>query len=479
MIEGKLPPQDLAIEEVVLGTLLLDSDAYSRIADIISPETFYKETHSIVFSAIVELRKSNLPVDLRTVTNQLRKSGNLDGVGGAVFIAGLTNSVASTANLEAHAHILNDKYIRRQIIIIGNQTANAGYDDSIDSEELLTNLNAKIQMLSQSTHKESTEHISDITPLATKDIEKRMTNEFGTSGYAKGIQDVDRILGGYQKTDLIYIAGRPGMGKSADMVSDALRMAKRGVPVAIFSLEMGKVQLVMRFAAQISGVDVEILVKQKVEGDRLNNYYQAVDVLNSLPIYIDDTPSLSVYAARTKITRLVKKKGVEIVFIDYVQLMSLGLSESKKMHGNREQEISTISRTLKLIAKENDIPVVALAQLSRQVETRGGAKKPILSDLRESGSLEQDADVIAFIYRPEYYDIEQTDEGESTRGLGDFIVAKHRNGSLGVGKMRFIHYLAHYTDFDQNWSPRPDHIDHPDTRLEPNKAFLPEEQAPF
>lgn len=476
---GKLPPQAIDMEEVVLGAVMIEKEAISRVVQWLKPEMFYKEDHSLIYAACLSLYNAKQPIDQLMVVKELRKSGELERVGGALAITQLTNKVASTANLEFHAAVIAEKYAKREVIRIGNELIKDAFDEEIESTQLIDSFTGQIQALTQNQATPDAKPINEITKAATKEVESRLSNEFGTSGYAKGIRAVDRLLGGYQKTDLIYIAGRPGMGKSSDMLSDALRMAQRGIAVAIFSLEMGEVQLTLRLAAQISGIDVEVLVKQRIDGDRLNDYYRAVDVINKLPIYINDTGSLSVYDLRNKVARLVKKQKVEIVFVDYVQLMSVGQAASKKLAGNREQEISIISRTLKLIAKENNIPMVVLAQLSRQTETRGGSKRPILSDLRESGSLEQDADVVAFIYRPEYYGIKETDDGKSTDGLGQFIVAKHRNGGTGEADMRFIKYLAQYTDFDDSWTPR-ESAPHPDHRLEPNKNFLaPKDDAPF
>lgn len=477
LLLAKVPQNDLEIEAVVLGTIMLDKDAMSRVADILRPECFYKDAHQMIYSACVDLHNNKEPIDLLMVSKTLRAKGQLEQAGGAYYISTLTDRVASSANLEFHAEIIRDKYLLREIGLICAQGHNDSFSDESVSKDLSEKIQGEIQALMSFSDKRGAVPISEITKDAVKDVEARLSSESGISGIPKGIAAVDAMLGGYQRTDLIYIAARPGMGKTADILSDALRMAKRGVKVAIFSLEMSAMQLVHRLAAQISGIDVEDVSKKKLDNDRLTQFYVAIDVINTLPIFIDDTPALSVFDLRSKVAKLVSKKGVDIVFVDYVQLMSVGQAASKKMLGNREQEISAISRNLKLIAKENNIPMVVLAQLSRQVETRSGSKRPILSDLRESGSLEQDADVVAFLYRPEYYGINEQENGESTAGLGEFIIAKHRNGSTGIANMRFTKHLAMYSDWDTSWRPNPDY--NANKMIEPNTNFLKKDEAPF
>lgn len=469
---GKVPQSDLEIEMVVLGTIMLDKDAMSRVADVLRPECFYKDAHQMIYAACVDLHNNKEPIDLLMVSKMLRSKGQLEQVGGAYYVTTLTDRVASSANLEFHAEIIRDKYLLREIGLICAQGHNDSFSDESVSKDLSEKIQAEIQALMSFSDRKGAIPISEITKEAVRDVEARLNSESGISGIPKGIRSVDAILGGYQKTDLIYIAARPGMGKTADVLSDALRMAKRGVKVAVFSLEMSSMQLVHRLAAQISGIDVEDVSKRKLDNERLTQFYIAIDVINSLPIFIDDTPALSVFDLRSKVSKLVSKRGVEIVFVDYVQLMSVGQAASKKMLGNREQEISAISRNLKLIAKENNIPMVVLAQLSRQVETRSGSKRPILSDLRESGSLEQDADVVAFLYRPEYYGINEQENGESTAGLGEFIVAKHRNGATGIANMMFTKHLAMYSDWETQWRPSAD-FDANKT-IQPKKNFLEE-----
>jgi replicative DNA helicase len=335
-------------------------------------------------------------------------------------------------------------FMKRRFNEIASRVYEKTFDETIDVFDVYDEFMTQMNDVFQNNLKTEVVHISGIVTEASKSIEYRMSNEQEVSGYSTSIHSVDMMLGGHQKSDLMYMAGRPAMGKTAMALSEVLELGKRGVPVAFFSLEMSSVQLAYRLASMISGVSAEKLMKYKLDKYSATKYYKAVDILNKLPIYIDDSAGLSVFDLKAKVKRMKQKHGIEIVYVDYVQLMSLG---GKKTGLSREQELSAISRNLKLIAKESNIPMIVLSQLSRAVESRQD-KRPILADLRESGSLEQDADVVTFLFRPEYYGIDTMEGGHSTEGLGEYIIAKQRNGGTGICPMRFHHNIMKYTDID-------------------------------
>jgi replicative DNA helicase len=440
----RIPTHDTDLESSILGTLLLSERVLSEVIEILSPEKFYEPKHRDIFSSILSLYKSSIPIDLLTLTKQLRSEGKLESVGGALFISNLTNRIASTANLQTWCLQLSEMYMKRRFNEIASDIFDKTYDDTIDVFDIYDAFMTQMNDVFQNNLKTEVVHISGIVTEASKSIEYRMSNEQEVSGYSTSIHSVDMMLGGHQKSDLMYMAGRPAMGKTAMALSEVLELGKRGVPVAFFSLEMSSVQLAYRLASMISGVSAEKLMKYKLDKYSATKYYKAVDILNKLPIYIDDSAGLSVFDLKAKVKRMKQKHGIEIVYVDYVQLMSLG---GKKTGLSREQELSAISRNLKLIAKESNIPMIVLSQLSRAVESRQD-KRPILADLRESGSLEQDADVVTFLFRPEYYGIDTMEGGHSTEGLGEYIIAKQRNGGTGICPMRFHHNIMKYTDID-------------------------------
>jgi len=405
------PPNDTELEKIALGAILLDFNALKRVEGILTPEKFFDPRNGLIFDSILKLKSENLPIDILTVTQTLRKSKQLSAAGGPIYLSELTTRVSSTANLETWA-----------LQMVEN-----------DPFDLYNSYSIQLTDLIKSNLKGETSHISQITPETTQSIEER--ERHGLSGIPTGISNVDHILGGHQKGDLVYIAARPGMGKTALALSVALNMAQSGYPVAFFSLEMSRAQLVFRLASILSGMNAEKLSKYTLTPEEKRTYYQTVDRLNALPIYIDDRPGLSILDLKTRVRTLAERSNVKAAFIDYVQLLSAG---NKKNFGSREQEISTISRGLKLIAKENGIPVIALSQLSRAVEARQD-KRPLLSDLRDSGSLEQDADVVAFLYRAGYYDTNAPING------AEFIIAKHRNGRTGMLGVNFTPETMHYT----------------------------------
>ena len=450
---GKLPPQAVDLEEAVLGARMLEQIAVNTVIDILKSDSFYKESHARIYGAISQLFQRGEPIDLLTVTHQLRKTAELELVGGPLYISQLTNRVASTANIETHARIIAQKHIQRELIRISNEIIKDAYEETSDVFDLLDKAENNLFQVAEGNIRKNYDKMSVLIKTALDQIETARQNTSGVSGVPTGFTALDRVTSGWQRSDMIVIAARPGMGKTAFVLSMARNMAVDfQVPVAVFSLEMSSVQLVQRLIASETEIDAEKLRKGSLEDHEFHQLHQRISRIAEAPIFIDDTPALSVFELRAKCRRLKAQHGIQMVIIDYLQLMTAG---GENRSGNREQEISTISRSIKQIAKELDVPVIALSQLSRQVETRGGDKRPLLSDLRESGAIEQDADIVGFIYRPEYYGIEVDAEGNPTAGTGEIIIAKHRNGSLENVKLRFIGRLAKFTnldgyDFDNN-----------------------------
>ena len=449
--QGKLPPQAIDLEEVVLGAMMIDKKGVDDVIDILHAEVFYKPAHQYIYGAIFTLFENSEPVDILTVTNQLRKDEKLESVGGDFYIVSLTQKVSSAAHIEFHARIILQKYIQRRLITISNEIIQNSYDETVDVFDLLDNAETKLFDITQGNLKKSSEAAENLVSQALKKIEE-ISNQEGMSGVATGFSKLDELTSGWQPSDLVILAARPGMGKTAFVMSMAKNMAiDFNIPVAIFSLEMSSVQLITRMISSETGISSEKLRKGSLETYEWEALNVKVKNLAKAPVFIDDTPSLSVFDLRAKARRLVSQHGVKVVIIDYLQLMTAG---NNKGTGNREQEISTISRNLKALAKELSVPVIALSQLSRAVETRGGSKRPLLSDLRESGAIEQDADIVSFIYRPEYYGLTEWDDEERTpcEGQAEFIVAKHRNGGLDNIKMKFIGRLAKFTDLEEGFA---------------------------
>jgi replicative DNA helicase len=444
---GKLPPQALELEEAVLGAMLIEPRALNTVIDLLKPESFYKEAHTIIFECMREMFQAGTPVDILTVTQELRKLGRLDFVGGPLYISNLTNRIGSTANIEAHARVVTQKYIQRELIAASNEIIKKAYDETTDTFELLDEAEQNIFKVAEGNIRKSSDKMSALVTTALEAIAQASKNQDGISGVPTGFTAVDKLTGGWQRSDMIVIAARPGMGKTAFVLSMARNVAvdyQRAV--AVFSLEMSGVQLVQRLIASESGFNSDKLRKGQLTQSEMVELNQRITKLQSAQIFIDDTPALSVFELRAKCRRLKANNGIQLVIIDYLQLMTAGDSKG----GNREQEISTISRSIKQIAKELDVPVIALSQLSRSVETRGGDKKPMLSDLRESGAIEQDADIVGFIYRPEYYGLTEFSDNERTpsQGLAELIVAKHRHGGLDNIRLRFISNLAKFADVE-------------------------------
>ena len=392
--KGKIPPQAVELEEAVLGAMMIDKKGIDDVIDVLSADAFYDQKHNEVYAAIYELFQNSEPIDLLTVSNLLRKNGKLDFVGGDLYLIRLTQKVASSAHIEFHARIILQKYIQRKLISISSEIIENAYDESTDVFELLDDAEAKLFEVTQGNLKKSSEQAGSLVKQALTKIQE-IGNSEGMSGLQTGFTKLDALTSGWQPSDLVIIAARPGMGKTAFVISMAKNMAiDFGHGVAVFSLEMSSVQLITRMISSETGLTSEKLRKGNLEPHEWEQLNVKVKKLSDAPIFIDDTPSLSVFDLRAKARRLVSQHGVKIIVIDYLQLMTAG----GKAGGNREQEISMISRNLKALAKELAVPVIALSQLSRAVETRGGSKRPLLSDLRESGAIEQDADIVSFYF---------------------------------------------------------------------------------
>ncbi len=445
--KGKLPPQATDLEEVVLGAMMIDKKGVDEVIDILNAEVFYKEAHQHIFEAIHTLFENSEPVDLLTVSAQLKKDAKLDAAGGEFYLVQLTQRVSSSAHIEFHARIILQKYIQRSLIKISNEIIEDSYDETTDVFDLLDNAEAKLYEITQGNIKRSSETAQSLVIQAKKRIEE-IANREGLSGIPSGFTKVDKLTSGWQPSDLIIIAARPGMGKTALTLSMARNIAvEHNIPVAFFSLEMSSVQLITRLISSETGLSSEKLRTGNLAKHEWEQLNVKVKGLEKAPLFIDDTPSLSIFDLRAKARRLSSQHGIQLIIVDYLQLMTAGGSQKG---GNREQEISTISRNLKALAKELNVPVIALSQLSRAVETRGGSKRPLLSDLRESGAIEQDADIVSFIYRPEYYKIDEWDDEDRTptAGQAEFIVSKHRNGGLDEIRLKFIGHLGRFENLE-------------------------------
>ncbi|WP_293893515.1 replicative DNA helicase [Flavobacterium sp.] len=479
--KGKLPPQVLDLEEAVLGAMMIDKKGVDEVIDILQPDAFYKEAHKHIFEAIFQLFTDSQPIDLLTVSAQLKKNAKLDLAGGDFYLIQLTQKISSSAHIEFHSRIILQKYIQRSLIKISSEIIEESYDETTDVFDLLDKAESKLYEVTQGNIKRSSETAQSLVIQAKKRIEE-IANKEGLSGIPSGFEKLDKITSGWQPSDLIIIAARPGMGKTAFVLSMARNIAVDfGQPVALFSLEMSSVQLITRLISSETGLSSEKLRTGKLEKHEWEQLSTKVKDLEKAPLYIDDSPSLSIFDLRAKARRLSSQHGIKLIIVDYLQLMTAGGSNGKGM-GNREQEISTISRNLKALAKELEVPVIALSQLSRAVETRGSSKRPLLSDLRESGAIEQDADIVSFIYRPEYYKIDEWDDEEQTptTGQAEFIIAKHRNGSLENIRLKFIGNLGKFDNLEEygsSFDDLPSKMNHDDNPFQtknlpsPNEAF--------
>ena len=480
---GRIPPQSVELEEAVLGAIMVEKDAIVQVGEFLRPEAFYRDAHRTIYTAILELSKRQEPIDLYTVTEELRRMGRLDEVGGAAHLAVLTQRIGSAAHLEHHAKIVVQKSVQRDLIHAASNIQQRAFDELEDIEELINYSEQEIFKIAEGSMKSDAQPISSIIIEALRNIEEAGKREEGLSGIPSGFTDLDRLTSGWQKSDLIIVAARPSMGKTAFVLSMARNMAvDHKVPVAMFSLEMSSVQLVNRLLVSESELGSDKIRSGRLSPEEWKQLNDKIANLSNAKLFIDDTPALSIFEFRAKCRRLVDQHGIQMAIIDYLQLMT-GPSDSRS--GNREQEVSMISRSLKAVAKELNIPIIALSQLSRAVETRGGNKRPVLSDLRESGAIEQDADIVLFIHRPEYYGLVETEDNRPTANLAEVIVAKHRNGALDTVDMTFRKELARFSDYydfgtsGHQPSPPPPPYVPISSKINNDNADSPPEASPF
>lgn len=438
-------PQAVEIERVVLGALMVDSDAFSVVSELLKPETFYEPRHQKIYEAIRNMNMDERPVDIMTLNDELSKMGEIDKVGGVDYLMEISSQVASAAHVESHARILAEKYMQRQLIHFAGDIETKAYDSSVDVDELMQQAEGSLFRISQNNMKQDFTQVAPVVKNAVEILQRAASNKGGLTGIPTGYVGMDEITSGWQASDLVIIAGRPAMGKTSFALSIAKNVAvDYGVPIGFFSLEMNNVQLVNRLISNVCEVSGRKILNGQLDPSDWERLDKRIGRLTDAPIYVDDTPGLSVFELRTKARRLVREKGVKIIMIDYLQLMNA----NGMKFGSRQEEVSTISRSLKGLAKELNIPVLALSQLSRNVENREGleGKRPQLSDLRESGAIEQDADMVLFVHRPEYYHIYQDEKGNDLHGMAQIIIAKHRKGSTGDVLLNFRGEFTRFQD---------------------------------
>jgi len=445
---GKIPPQSQELERTVLGALMLEKEAIIEVQEYLKPETFYHEHHEKIFRAIQDLSFRHEPIDMYTVTEELKKKGELDEIGGPYYLSQLTMSVGSAAHIDYHAKVLAQKYIQRQLISATAEIQCDSFKEDALVDELLDTAQQKIFEIGEDNIHRQTEHVGIVVNKAIKELEEAQQREDGLSGLPSGFTSLDRMTLGWQPADLIIVAARPSMGKTAFVLSMARNMTvEHNIPVAFFSLEMPSVQLAKRLMVSETGIESDkIRGGKKMENHEWKQIDSTIQNLVKAPLYIDDTPALSIFEFRSKARRLAAAHDIKLIVVDYLQLMT----GPPEMRGLREQEVSAVSRLLKAVAKELNIPVIALSQLNRAVETRGGNKRPQLSDLRESGAIEQDADLVLFIHRPEAYGITEDEQGLSLRGIAEIIIAKHRNGSTADVQLAFKKHQARFAALDDS-----------------------------
>lgn len=438
-----LQPQAPEIERVVLGALMIDKDAFSVVSEILKPETFYEPRNQKIYSAIQKLSMDENPVDIMTVMEELKRQGTLEEVGGPTYIVDLSSHVASSANIEYHSRILAQKYIARQLISFASVVATKAFDETVDVDELMQDTEKNLFELSQKNMKQDYSHVEPVVNEAIRILQKAAENKGELTGIPTGYAKLDDMTAGWQASDLVIIAGRPAMGKTSFALSLAKNIAvDYQRPIAFFSLEMNNVQLANRLMSNVCEIEGKKILNGQLDAEEWKRLDANVGRLANSPIYVDDTPAMSIFELRTKARRLVREKNVQVIMIDYLQLMNANGAR----FGSRQEEVSTISRSLKGLAKELNIPILALSQLNRTVEGRDGleGKRPQLSDLRESGAIEQDADMVLFVHRPEYYRIFEDEKGNDLRGKAQIIIAKHRKGGTGDVLLEF---KGEYTSF--------------------------------
>lgn len=448
---GKLPPQSKDMEEAILGAIMLEKSAFDVAAEIIKPECFYQEAHQRIFRAMQQLANNSMPIDLLTVVETLRSNGELEMIGGPFYVTKLTNAVVSSANIDAHCRIVVQKYIQRELIRISSEIIGEAYEDSSDVFDMLDSAEGKLFEITNNHLKRNFDSIDTVIVKTINRIEEMRNRHEDITGVPTGFESLDRITFGWQPTDLIILAARPSVGKTAfalNLARNAALNAGKPTPVAFFSLEMSSAQLVQRILSAESEIWLEKIARGKLEEYEMKQLYnRGIERLSKAPIFIDDSAALNIFELRAKCRRLKNKHNVGLIIIDYLQLMS-GTGDR---NSNREQEISKISRDLKGLAKELQVPIVALSQLSREVEKRKeGNKMPQLSDLRESGAIEQDADLVMFLYRPDYYEMNQDEFGENIKGETHVRIAKHRNGSLETVKLKALLHIQKFIEMEDN-----------------------------
>ena len=447
-----IQPQATEIERIVLGSLMIDKDAFSMVSEILKPETFYEPRNQKVYQAIQTLSMEDHPVDIMTVTEELKKEGTINDVGGPGYILELSSRVASSAHIEYHAKILAQKFLARQLISFSSVIETKAFDETVDVDELMQEAEGSLFEISQKNMRQDYTHINPVVKDAVSILQKAAANKGGLTGLSTGYTKLDDYTSGWQPSDLVIIAGRPAMGKTSFALSLAKNIAvDLQEPIAFFSLEMSNVQLVNRLISNVCEISGTKILNGQLDDEEWSRLDKSISALQNAPIYIDDTPGMSIFELRTKARRLVREKGVKIIMIDYLQLMNA----SGARFGSRQEEVSTISRSLKGLAKELNIPVLALSQLNRTVENRDGleGKRPQLSDLRESGAIEQDADMVLFVHRPEYYRLFQDEKGNDLRGKAQIIIAKHRKGSTGDVLLNFKGEYTRFDNIDEMRSP--------------------------
>ncbi|MCR4964930.1 MAG: replicative DNA helicase [Bacteroidales bacterium] len=469
---GKLTPQAIEFEEAVLGGLMIDSETVSTILGTINFQMFYKEAHQHIFQAIEQLYRAEQPVDLLTVTNQLRKDKMLDVVGGPAYLASLTNKISSSANIEYHARIVMEKYVLRELIKNCSAIIEDAYDESQDVLDLLDKSETRIFSIIEQNFKRDSKPLYQVVQSTLKELTELRNADSDMHGVPSGIRTIDQKTGGWQKTDLIILAARPGMGKTSFVLSVARNAAiQYEKPVAFFSLEMSSQQLAQRLFSLESGINAEKIAKGDLTEDEWVRLMEKIGKLETSNLIIDDTPAISIFDLRAKCRRLKHQYDIQMIVVDYLQLMTVGGDSTKS--GNREQEISYISRSLKALAKDLNVPVIALSQLSRQTENRATSKRPQLSDLRESGAIEQDADMVLFIYRPEYYKLEVFEDNTPSQGVAEIIFEKNRHGSTGALRVRFQSQYTKFSDLDEGYFDESETAPNPAAAMAAMTAMMP------
>lgn len=446
---GHLQPQAVEVERTVLGELMIDRDAYAVVSEILCPESFYEERNQLIYKAIRSLNMANNPVDMLTVTNELERSGNLEKVGGPLYISELTTKVASSANLEYHARIVAHKYLARQLQSFGGLIQAKASDATVDVDILMQEADGTLYELSKRNIRKEYTKIKSAVLKTIENIEAAAACADGITGIASGFQKLDDITKGWQPSDLIIIAGRPAMGKTSFGLSMAKNIvADYRVPAAFFSLEMSNEQLAARLISNVCEIEGEKIISGQLHQADWGRLDKRVENLLNYPLIVDDTPGLTVAALRAKARRMVREEDVKIIFVDYLQLLDV----QGVRYNNRQEQVAIISESLKNLAKELNIPIIALCQLNRAVENREGleGKRPRLSDLRDSGAIEQNADVVVFVHRPEYYGIHEDDKGRDLSGLAQIIIAKHRKGRTDDVLLKFRGEFTRFENLEDN-----------------------------